>query len=122
MSAEEEQDGGGSSLRVVESALDVDRSTLDVDSSDVDMDDEMEMSSGMLSFASPTKRDSLDEGYDPNETIKVIVYEGNTIEIRPSTLGIEDDDDEGDQSNEEVHHFIFHRISPSKIVSFIQFL
>jgi hypothetical protein len=24
----------------------------------------------MLSFMSPTKRDSLDEGYDPNETLQ----------------------------------------------------
>ena len=117
MSAEEEQDGGGSSLRVVESALDVDRSTLDVDSSDVDMDDEMEMSSGMLSFASPTKRDSLDEGYDPNETIKVIVYEGNTIEIRPSTLGIEDDDDEGGTTDDDVTRATTSNVEPDDILS-----
>ena len=77
---------------------------LDVDSSDIDVDDEMEMSSGMLSFMSPTKRDSLDEGYDPNETLKVIVYEGegdegNKIEIRPSTFGDVDDDDDDDVSH-----------------------
>ncbi len=68
---------------------------LDIDSSDIDVDDEV--SSGMLSFMSPTKRDSLDEGYDPNETLKVIVYEGdegNKIEIRPSTFGNDDDDDD----------------------------
>ncbi len=70
---------------------------LDIDSSDIDVDDEV--SSGMLSFMSPTKRDSLDEGYDPNETLKVIVYEGdegNKIEIRPSTFGNDDDDDDDD--------------------------
>jgi hypothetical protein len=48
--------------------LQVNESALDVDSSDVDVDDEV--SSGMLSFMSPTKRDSLDEGYDPNETLQ----------------------------------------------------
>jgi hypothetical protein len=81
--------------------LQVNESTLDVDSSDIDVDDEMEMSSGMLSFASPTKRDSLDEGYDPNETIKVIVYEGNTIEIRQSTFGEVDDEDEEEEERTE---------------------
>ena len=80
---------------------------LDVDSSDIDVDDEMEMSSGMLSFMSPTKRDSLDEGYDPNETLKVIVYEGegdegNKIEIRPSTFGDVDDDDDDDDVSHNV--------------------
>ena len=80
-------------------------SMLDVDSSDVDIDDEMEMSSGMLSFMSPTKRDSLDEGYDPNETLKVIVYEGdegNKIEIRPSTFGNDDDEDDDDDVSRRV--------------------
>ena len=91
MMSVEEPGGGGDGA---DNLLQVSESALDVDSSDVDMDEDMEMSSGMLSFASPTKRDSLDEGYDPNETIKVIVYEGNTIEIRPSTLGITDDDDD----------------------------
>lgn len=80
------QDPSAASLQVYESGGEGDTSDMEDVSSD-----------GMHTFMSPTKRDSLDEGYDPNEVLKVIVYDDEKIEIRPGNLAEDDDDDDVDE-------------------------
>ena len=43
-------------------------------------------SSYVPSLASPTTRDSLDEGYDPDETLQVTVYDNEEIKIKSSGM------------------------------------
>ena len=43
-------------------------------------------SSYVPSLASPTTRDSLDEGYDPDETLQVTVYDNEEIKIKSTGM------------------------------------
>ena len=47
-------------------------------------------SSYVPSLVSPTERDSLDEGYDPDETLKVTVYDNEQIQFKSSGMFYED--------------------------------
>ena len=61
-------------------------------------------SSYVPSLASPTTRDSLDEGYDPDETLQVIVYDNEEIKIKSSGIyhDLDDSDDQVDQDDQDV--------------------
>ena len=63
-------------------------------------------SSYVPSLCSPTTRDSLDEGYDPDETLKIVVYDNEDIKISSSGMYhdnySEDEDDEEDDDNRDV--------------------
>lgn len=64
---------------------------------------DLDGSSYVPSLASPTTRDSLDEGYDPDETLKVIVYDNEDIKIKSSGIyyDSEDDNDEDEQDSDD---------------------
>ncbi len=70
-------------------------------------------SSYVGSLASPTTRDSLDEGYDPDETLKVIVYDNEEIKIKSSGMyydtsgGEEDNSDSDTSANEDDKDVVF---------------
>jgi hypothetical protein len=52
------------------------------------------------SLASPTTRDSLDEGYDPDETLKITVYDNNEIKINSSGMFHDNLSSENDDSDD----------------------
>ena len=54
----------------------------------------------MEALASPSKRDSLDEGYDPNETLRCVVYEDD--KGRKKKTKILRDSDIEEEEEEEV--------------------
>ena len=59
-------------------------------------------SSYVPSLCSPTTRDSLDEGYDPDETLKIVVYDNEAIKISSSGMyhdhySEEEEEDDDDQ-------------------------
>ena len=66
----------------------------------------------MEALASPSKRDSLDEGYDPNETLRCVVYEDDkgrkkkTKILRDSDIEEEEEEevegDDGRQMSQEL--------------------
>ena len=59
-------------------------------------------SSYVPSLASPTTRDSLDEGYDPDETLKVIVYDNEEIKIKSSGIYHDLSSEEEEQDDQDV--------------------
>lgn len=69
-------------------------------------------SSYVPSLASPTTRDSIDEGYDPDETLKIIVYDNEQIEIKsrgmyysPSIGEPEEEDQNDDDDDQDVEFY-----------------
>ena len=63
-------------------------------------------SSYVPSLCSPTTRDSLDEGYDPDETLKIVVYDNEAIKISSSGMYhdhySEDEEEEEDDDDQDV--------------------
>ena len=58
-------------------------------------------SSYVPSLASPTTRDSLDEGYDPDETLKVTVYDNEQIKIKSSGIYYETETSSSEESEDD---------------------
>ena len=58
----------------------------------------------MEALASPSKRDSLDEGYDPNETLRCVVYEDDKGRKKKTKIlrdsDIEEEEVEGDDGRQ----------------------
>ena len=72
-------------------------------------------SSYVPSLCSPTTRDSLDEGYDPNETLKITVYDNEDIKFTSRSMYHDDfdeeEDEEEDSDNKDVVYISSHSSS-----------
>ena len=73
-------------------------------------------SSYVPSLCSPTTRDSLDEGYDPNETLKITVYDNEDIKFTSRSMyhddfDEEEEEDEEDSDNKDVVYISSHSSS-----------
>ena len=58
-------------------------------------------SSYVPSLVSPTDRDSLDEGYDPDETLKVTVYDNEQIQFKSSGMFYESESSTESESEDD---------------------
>lgn len=73
-------------------------------------------SSYVPSLASPTTRDSLDEGYDPDETLKVIVYDNEDIKIKSSGIYYYSSDEEESEARDDDQDVVFVEQKPPELM------